>query len=365
MICILSDYRKIGGPYTWEKIMSSVHDVFYNIDDILKNNKYEIVYINNYVGNNYIHDVKMLKNNHIKIYFIMHSDINPTNTFFVNNIDVYDGVVCTNKRTYEKVVNLYKDKKLDIKILYNSLNSSDVIDIKGYSKIKNDDNYRIHFSGRLSAEKNLPMLFYAIKNINNVYDVNKISLHLYGTSTNKSYEQYLRKLCKDENVDNIYFEGHKDDKNEIYENADLVILPSVYEGLPYCLLEAKKYNKEILYNDISKISYHINDDNFTYVGYNMDIIDNKFIAKYDELLLMIGYVKYAITKYTPGKLINKIKYLCENKIAGHIVTIPPNLIESTDIVFKGNIFEDNVKLLENNILKKINKKLKIHHDENV
>src|SRR5690606_6818965 len=105
-IYILTDPKNKGGVQTWiNNIQKHIHikDIFYDINFTIPQNS--ILCINNYTNNDFYIKYKN-KPRDIKIYFVLHSDICPSNEFFVNNEDIFDGVICVSKYIIEKVCNL-------------------------------------------------------------------------------------------------------------------------------------------------------------------------------------------------------------------------------------------------------------------
>jgi glycosyltransferase involved in cell wall biosynthesis len=186
-----------------------------------------------------------------------------------------------------------------------------------------------------------------------------VSLCIYGEKNVKYYD-YLVNLCDILNVKNrVHFMGFIDGKYELYNQASAIILPSVHEGLPYCLLEAVTYNIPVIYNDISKISYHIdmNDTNsnvsYVYDGYTKKLDNTLYVENYSSLLKMIGYIEYTISVQDMIAL-NKVdenssfrikalkSLICGKVIVGSKYLIPPYLTGIKTFDASNNLYETNV-----------------------
>ena len=213
---------------------------------------------------------------------------------------------------------------------------------------------RLHYVGRLSPEKNIPMLLNAMQQISNI-NVN-VKLYLYGEGTSK-YSKYLEYLCEYYKInEKVCFMGNIVNIDEIYSDADFIILPSVHEGIPYCLLEAQLFNIPIISHNISGIEEYIKSDFF----YEYDRIDKTvlndilYIKNYNILLKMIGYIEFVITKKMQNiqqELFDVLKILGSEDgklIFGTKITIPPNIAK-----IKNEIYDNNVDILVNIIKKAI------------
>lgn len=327
-----SNYNFSNGVTTWENLVNKKFG--YQIINSLENTINSCnVYVNNCTNESFY----KYMDNSINFYYVMHSDLCPVNDFLIQNIDKFKGIVCTSKHVYNKCKKYFADK--DIIEIYND----DLCDVNK-ENIKNVRTFiQIHYIGRLAEEKNLPMLFDAIRNIEN------IKLCIYGTAISEEYEKYLRNIA---NKSNIYFMGYLNNECEELYDCDIVILPSIHEGLPFCLLEAHKRNIQIISNNFSKLDEHIQSNGyFLYDGLNYGDYENILTIKnYNVLLKKIGYIDFVVTHRLSKQVYDKIKDLItkNNKIM-YGVRI---LIPETYIGIRG-LYEKNVCILRNKILELI------------
>lgn len=352
VLFILSNPKKIGGVFQWEKFVEN-SVVIYDINQNFKTD--DIIYVNNYTNVNFF-NVKFLDKLlilGIKIYFVLHSDLCPINKFYIHFQKYFFGVISTNlhiknkiEKLYPKIENIYMPNKLEIALEKLKKN-------KNSTKIK-----RLHYVGRLSPEKNIPMLLSAMAYIENV------ELYIYGEKRIKYFE-FLKNLCLLLKIQNkVFFMGYFDSKNEIYDCADSVILPSVHEGLPYCLLEADAYQIPLIYNNISNIDLHIKNElntKYVYEGYQKKICDVLYVDSYLELLKDVGYYDFKIdvisminlnktnkNNLKQITLLSLIMYYSEKIIVGNNYIVPPFLVSNTN---KNNLYEKNVQIVANSIKK--------------
>jgi glycosyltransferase involved in cell wall biosynthesis len=347
VLYVLSNPKKIGGVFQWEQFIENAI-IIYNIDCIFERN--DIIYVNNYTKTDFFNTnyLQQLCDRNIKLFFVFHSDLCPINKFFVCYQKYFSGVISTNLYVKQKLQQL-------LPTLWNIYipNISKIIP-ENISSSKSER--RIHYVGRLSPEKNLPMLLSAIRLLQNV------KLYIYG-ETNVKYYDYLLNLCNLLQIsDKVIFMGFSDSKYDLYNGASCIILPSVHEGLPYCLLEAEAYKIPVIYNDISMISLHLKGHenvNYTYKGYS-DLTKILYVNNYATLLKEIGYIEYVIdvksminlNKVTDKSglkmrsLLSIILHSNEKITVGEKYAIPPFLLENAN---KSNLYEENVQILVNSI----------------
>ncbi len=116
-------------------------------------------------------------------------------------------------------------------------------DLFSPQKLKQKANH-ILFVGRLSAQKNIPLLLNALKDT-------KYTLDLYGEGEEKAA---LAEIAKDLSV-KVNFKGAapNDQLPEVYSLYPVFVLPSHYEGNPKTLLEGMSCEAAVIGADVSGI----------------------------------------------------------------------------------------------------------------
>ena len=123
-------------------------------------------------------------------------------------------------RVYNPVSAQLIQKTLEIKVPYAKRDKSRV--------------RQIYFIGRLDPQKNLPHLVEAFSMLNK--RMPDICLHLIGDG---NLTDAIKKLVEDKGLSGcVSFDGVCKNMENIYANADMVVLSSEYEGMPNCLIEA-------------------------------------------------------------------------------------------------------------------------------
>jgi glycosyltransferase involved in cell wall biosynthesis len=183
--------------------------------------------------------------------------------FLVKRLYFFADLVLTNSKYAQKELLKFN---VQSKIIYSGLLNK----IRKKKKFKRKFFFKIISVGRLVAQKDYFTMINAIKYI----EKKKFKLFIYG-------EGKLRKLIQNY-IDNnhlskkIILMGHIKNKNFIYENSDLLLISSLFEGIPNCVVEAINYSVPII---ASK--------NF---GGNKEVLDN---GKFGDLFELQNYKQLA------------------------------------------------------------------------
>jgi len=139
-----------------------------------------------------------------------------------------------------------------------------------------DSEFVIGTIGRLSPEKGHKYLIEAIGKINH----EKMRLLIVGDGPLKND---LQKLCNDFQLnDVVVFCGYDKNIRDYYESLNILVLPSLQEGLPNVVLEAMVLNVPVISTDVGGVREIIID------GYNGWVIKSgntlSIVAKLNELI---------------------------------------------------------------------------------
>jgi len=121
-----------------------------------------------------------------------------------------------------------------------------------HQRIKNIENKsaRLLFVGRLKPQKNLPWLLSSFQKL--LQDYPDIQLLIVG---NGQEFDNLNKIIKDNKLQkNCKLFGESENILEIYKNTDILILPSIEEGIPNVILEAMSSEFPVISTDVGSIS---------------------------------------------------------------------------------------------------------------
>lgn len=108
-----------------------------------------------------------------------------------------------------------------------------------------DRTFQLLFVGRLDQHKGVDLLLHALAAINAGSDW---MLSVYGDGPSMDR---LLKLSNELGLKTrVHFKGHSEDMATIYRSADMLVLPSLHEGMPNVVLEAMASGLPILATDI-------------------------------------------------------------------------------------------------------------------
>ena len=133
----------------------------------------------------------------------------------------------------------YDTKKL--KTIYNGV---DFEKYNKYRKLKFKVE-NISFIGRFTDQKGIKILLEAIKN-----DKNEFKFNIYGEG---ELENYIDEYINKNNLTNVKLHGYSNNVVEVFEQSDIVVAPSIDEGLPYVLIEAVNCGLPIISTEVGGI----------------------------------------------------------------------------------------------------------------
>jgi glycosyltransferase involved in cell wall biosynthesis len=152
-----------------------------------------------------------------------------------------DRVIAVAKKVFEFDTNYFKLNKnlLEIK------NGVEVNKWLNNDKILEKENINFAIIGRLERQKAHKYLFEVLKDIKN----KNWKLHIFGTG---SLEDYLKKLAKEYNLENnLVWHGVSKKLPENIIDIDVIIQPSLWEGLSLVIMEMMSAGKLIIASKIA------------------------------------------------------------------------------------------------------------------
>ncbi len=151
--------------------------------------------------------------------------------------------------------------------------------------IENEKQYRndikkIVAVGRLNEQKNYYMLIDAMKIV--LKEFSDIQLEIYGEG---SEEDKLKQYINDNGLENnIHLMGRSEDIKSVYNNSDVYVMTSDYEGMPNSLLEALTFGMPSISTDCPTGPSELIEDGVN--GYLVPMGDSKVLAE-----RLIDYIK--------------------------------------------------------------------------
>ena len=170
------------------------------------------------------------------------------------------------------------------------------IDFEIFSNIQptrsDEGNFRILFIGSITDRKKPHLIIEALPKLH----VDKVELHLVGPTPNHKYLDELReKIISNKLEDRIYIHGKKsrDEVKEFYSESNLMILPSVSEGLARVIFESQVTACPVLVTDAP--------------GMQDIVIDGQtgYVFESNDLKTMIEKIDYIIKNYSEATAVGK------------------------------------------------------------
>ena len=170
------------------------------------------------------------------------------------------------------------------------------IDFEIFSNIKptrsDEGNFKILFIGSITDRKKPHLIIEALPKLLD----DKVELHLVGPTPNHKYLDELREKIISNNLeDRVYIHGTKsrDEVKEFYSESNLMILPSVSEGLARVIFESQVTSCPVLVTDAP--------------GMQDIVIDGQtgYVFESNDLKTMIEKIDYIIKNYSEATAVGK------------------------------------------------------------
>ena len=153
--------------------------------------------------------------------------------FLVKYLYIFSDLVLTNSKYAQKELQKFN---IQSKIIYSGL----IKKIKKKKKFKKKTFFKIISVGRLADQKDYLTTLSAIKYVKK----KEFKLFIYGEGKQKKLIQSYINNNKLSNK--VLLMGHIKNKDIIYKNSDLLIISSLFEGIPNCVVEAINFSVPII-----------------------------------------------------------------------------------------------------------------------
>lgn len=111
---------------------------------------------------------------------------------------------------------------------------------------------RVCVIGRLSSSKNQVLLVRALPGLEQIAGRGGIEVRLVGADERTGYRERLESAIRESSSEaTVRIDPYTSDVHEIYRSTDLLVLPSISEGLPNVLLEAMAMGTPWIASDIA------------------------------------------------------------------------------------------------------------------
>jgi len=275
--------QKLNIPL-WEFNLNFKYNLIgiFKIINLIKKRKYDIIHIHLFPAALFSSIASFFIPQKIKLVFTEHSVNNRRRSFAIFKLldlfvySRYSKIICVNRQVQLSLIRWLPKIKKKTDVIFNGVPEPKLENLQFSKK------YDVIFIGRLEKVKGINFLLKAV-NILKIKQNKNIKLAIVGDgSLKKQLEETAKRLKIN---DSIKFLGSRQDISNLMISSKILILPSIWEGLPMTILEA-------MYLKIPIIA--------TSVGGIPEIIENKK----DGLL---------IPSKNPEIIAKTIIYLLENK----------------------------------------------------
>jgi len=172
----------------------------------------------------------------------------------------YPDAVITVSPKLERTISKARGKKKKTAMILNAVDENELVSSIGRQGVReqlgiNPDCITLGVFGRLSPEKGQHIMLEAFSSV--VEKQSNIHLLLVGDGQER---QSLENLAKKKNImSKVSFVGYQRYMRDYYDASDLVVLPSLTEGLPNVVLEAMCLGKPVISTDVGGVREIIND----------------------------------------------------------------------------------------------------------
>lgn len=306
-----NELKKLGiKHYTIDDIenknINNIIKTFWTLLKIIKSENINVIHTHHRMAAFYIRIIKFIK----KVTFIhtAHNTFNDKKLFTKLALSKAN-IIAVGKSVQENLVDFYKINPSKINIIYNGIEKDkrSIVEIEPIQKYKEDGYFVVGNIGRLSKQKGIKYFVLAANEI--IKKGKKIKFFIIGEGEEKlEIENLIKKLKLEESVLML---GYRDDVLNVMKQLDLVVLTSLWEGLPLTPIEAFSVGKTVIGTSIGGTSEIITNE------YNGLLVESK---NYNEIAI-------------------KITYLCENPMIKRM--LEKNAIETYNSRFSFEKFQED------------------------
>lgn len=254
---------------------------------IIKDNQINVIHCHHRMAVFY---AKLIGNN-IKIIYNNHTIYSDKRFFSHMLLRKKVFIIADGKKAKENVINFFKIPASKVIVIPNAVEDFDgkVEEIPEITKSKNNGKFIVMNASRLHPQKGLQYFLQAARLIVSKYD--NIEFFLVGDGPlKKDIVSYIEK----NNLENkIYLLGFRKNIKSTISQSDILVLSSIYEGLPLTPMEAFSVRKAVIGSNIDGTNEVIENK------YNGLLFENK---NYQDLALCIENV------YKNRELLNQLNY---------------------------------------------------------
>jgi len=244
----------------------------------------------------FLADVAIYAKSHLQIPLVYHVhtlySINQEKDSHVDTIQKAEKNICV---TADKIISVSEYLKNLIASTFNDIDYNKInivnkaIHLKDYDQVETSRSKdllskKIIYVGRISPEKGIEVLLYALKTIKSTWG-NNFLLYIIGQASDVSYLYRLKEIILElDLIKNVVFNGYMNKSQiiEEYKSSDVAIVPSYSETFGKVAIEAMAAKVPVIVSDVGGLG-PIVDPGIT--GYRFSVGDSDDLAKKILLLL--------------------------------------------------------------------------------
>lgn len=205
-------------------------------------------------------------------------------------------IIAVGEKVKANLIEVYKISDSKIKVIYNGVGEfcNKIQEVPEIKKAKEIGYFTVGNIGRLNEQKGVE---YYIDSIPKVLEKrNDIMFYIIGDGEER---EKLEKIANDKKIKNIIFLGYRNDINNIIKQLDLVVLSSLWEGLPLIPIETFSAGKTIIATDVDGTSEIVKNEynGLLIESRNSEDIAENIIRLYDDNTLKGNLERNAYKTY--------------------------------------------------------------------
>jgi len=171
-------------------------------------------------------------------------------------------IIAPSENTKKDLMKFYKVNPEKIKVVYHGIviGNWKLVNWEIKNESKKSQCFNILFVGRIEKRKNLVSLIRAFEVLNSKFNPefsgqnSKFKLILAGKK-GYGFDEIKKAILESPNKNDIIYKGYVSDKEkeELYKNADIFVMPSLYEGFGLPVLEAMSYGVPVICSNNSSL----------------------------------------------------------------------------------------------------------------
>jgi len=247
------DFKKITTLYILQKKFKFDILIFFRLMKILKKEKPQILHTFMFTSNTWGRLAGIL----CRVSFIIASERSADlwKKWYHILIDKIlfkftDKIVCNSEEVRKIYFNKIDGKEEKFEVIYNGIEIEKYEKLKENPELKNElkiKNEKIILTGgRLSFEKNLETFLHIAKNVKKEFS--EVKFIIVGEGEEK--EKLLKLTDKLDLKNDVIFTGYRDDLAELIKISDIVVLISLWEGMPNLIIEGMLCKKPVICTEI-------------------------------------------------------------------------------------------------------------------